>query len=190
MRGIKACSDCGSEFRDDVVFKEGTYHTFMENVLNTIASSLQPNYASHVITIRDNALENIDEVESVVEALMDLTESVNTGNVLGIDREADVSALVEGIEKIVSYAKVLASRNEISERAAYRMAILEGSDPSTWSLDQLDSTKQSTVPEISQPPAAPQVSQIYGAAPGEQELPGEVSEPISQDDIDSTHDPF
>jgi hypothetical protein len=131
-RGISACEDCGAEFKDDVIFKEGSYKEFMSNVLNLIAESLQPNAASSVITIRDNALGHVDDVQSVVEALMTLTENVNADRIVGYDRTEDIRALVEGIEKIIGYAKIMTKRKEISERTAYLMSLLEGSDPSSW----------------------------------------------------------
>jgi hypothetical protein len=146
QRGIQACNDCGAEFRNDITFKEGSYNTFMENVLNTIAEGLQPLAASAVINIRDHVLDDKNDIQSIVESLMDLTENVNSGNELGYDRKSDVIGIIEGIEKIVSYAKILCHREEITERTAYRLAILEGSEPSSWSRQPLQ------VPDLSYDP--------------------------------------
>lgn len=131
-RGIHRCDDCGAEFRDETVFKEGSYRTFMENVLNKVAGSMEPRTADMIIRIRNNALNDKNEIDSIVEKLMDIAESVNVDNVVGQDRKQDVIDIVESIEKISAFAKALAQNNEISERTAYRMAILEGVDPESW----------------------------------------------------------
>ena len=135
QRGIQTCPDCGAEFREDHVFTEGSYRTFMENVLNKMAAELPPHSASAVVNIRDNVLDDKDDIQSIFEALMDLTVNVNSG-MPGRDTESETTAIVEGIEKISDYAKVLASRKEITERTAYRMSLMEGADP--WAYPGTD----------------------------------------------------
>lgn len=162
-RGISQCHDCGAEFRGDTVFTEGSYRTFMENVLNKIAEAMEPRTASMVLSIRDNALNDKNDIDSIVEKLMDITETVNADNTVGINRTNDVVDLVEGLEKITTFAKVLAKNAEISERTAFRLALLEGTDPASW---------------------------MY--PPGEiPDLPGEISDiqPPSASDIVSSQEP-
>jgi hypothetical protein len=158
QRGINVCADCGAQFREDYIFTEGSYRTFMENVLNKAADGLQPNAASAIINLRDHVLDDKNDIQSIVETLIDITQKVDSQNDLGYDRKTDVIGIVEGIEKISAYAKVLASRDEISERTAYRMAILEGADPNEW-LDQ----PQVTPDLAGQPQGQPQASDIVSA---------------------------
>jgi hypothetical protein len=59
---------------------------------------------------------------------MSLTETINTGNILGHDKSFEVITLVENIEKIVKYAKILGKREVLSERTLFRIELLEGED--------------------------------------------------------------
>jgi hypothetical protein len=180
QRGIQTCPDCGAEFREDHVFTEGSYRTFMENVLNKMAAELPPHSASAVVNIRDNVLDDKDDIQSIFEALMDLTVNVNSG-VPGRDTESETTAIVEGIEKISDYAKVLASRKEITERTAYRMSLMEGADPWEYpgtdvgEIPTLDGELDDNQPSASDIISANEPSPEMAGVPGVPGVPGEVA---------------
>jgi hypothetical protein len=180
-RGITRCEDCGTEFRGDTVFKEGSYQDFVGGVLTKLSSVLEARAATVVNEMRLNMIREKNDVDVVVQKLMDIAETVNTDNVLGVDRKEDVIQIVESIDKIVKYAYVLAERNEIEERVAFRLKIMEGLDV------------PGLPPELDDPQAGPIVSadpavgpsgfDDSGIAPGLETLPPpEANPPLNPED--------
>lgn len=155
--GISKCMNCGSEFRQDTVFKEGSYKTFMSNVLSRMAENSIPATANILMDLKNNMLNNKDDVDLIMEKLIDVVERVNTGNVLGTDRKHEVISLVEGLETISSFVNVLIERNELDDRIAHRIKMIEG------------------ISDFQTQPVAYPPEEIP-------ELPGEIVDPISADD--------
>lgn len=129
---VKTCNDCGAEFKKDYVFKEGSYKNYLTNILSKIQEEQIPVHSKYIQDIKLNLLDDKENIYDIIGSLSSLAETLQTGNVMGIDRKDNVIAIVEGLEKIFDYAKIMTSRKEISERLASRLALLEDLDVSAW----------------------------------------------------------
>jgi ribosomal protein S13 len=176
-RNITRCDDCGTEFRGETVFKEGTYRVFMNGVMTKLAGVLEARAATVVNEMRLNMLNNKEDVDIIVEKLMEITENINTANVIGGDRKEDVIQMVESIEKIVNYAHAMAERHEIDARVVYRLKLMEGIEDMPGIMPGLEGEPEAGPIITSDPAVGPSGFEDTGVAPGLEVPPPGVTEP-------------